>query len=229
MRAKRYETLGCFFNGTPAEIAADNADKFLGLGNYPSDYDLMLCHAFDTSAAFDAVALHHLGYELTRPVEYFLEGGFDVTIDYFFGDWWKADDGSCQCLDKTREDRTLVWIGQIVKRLHVVGYRYWSMVTASDIPLDCQIGGGLSLPHANGVVIHPKSSIGPNCLIFQQVTIVKGVFIGGHVDIGAGAKIIRPVKVGDHAIIGANAVVLNDIPDYGIAVGVPARLVTKGK
>lgn len=43
--------------------------------------------------------------------------------------------------------------------------------------------------------------------------------------IGSGAKILGNVRVGRHASIGANAVVLSDVPDYGVAVGVPARLV----
>lgn len=103
---------------------------------------------------------------------------------------------------------------------------FWSVITGADIPLNCQIGGGLLLPHPNGVVIHPGSRIGVNCLIFQQVTI--GVrndavpTIGGHVDIGAGAKILGGVVVGQHSLIGANAVVLNDVPDYSTAIGVPA-------
>ena len=69
-------------------------------------------------------------------------------------------------------------------------------MTGADIPLDSRIGGGLLLPHPNEVVIHPKSPIGVNCLLFQQVTITGGVTIGGHVDIGAGAKILGPVVVG---------------------------------
>jgi serine O-acetyltransferase len=102
-------------------------------------------------------------------------------------------------------------------------HRFWSVVTQADIPLEVQLGGGVYLPHPNGIVIHPRAVIGPNCLIFQQVTI--GVVadhhaapvIGGHVDIGAGAKIIGPVTVGDHAVIGANAVVTRDIPSEAIA------------
>lgn len=81
------------------------------------------------------------------------------------------------------------------------------------------------LPHPNGVVIHDKARIGPNCLFLQQVTVVAGVRIGGHVDIGAGAKVIRPIKIGDHAKIGANAVVLCDVPAGATAVGIPARIV----
>lgn len=108
-------------------------------------------------------------------------------------------------------------------------HRLWSIIAQADIPLETQIGGGLSLPHPNGVVIHPAAVIGPNCLIFQQVTIGMAAgdsvpVIGGHVDIGAGAKIIGPVHVGDHALIGANAVVTRDVPADCVARGNPARV-----
>lgn len=87
------------------------------------------------------------------------------------------------------------------------------------------------MPHPNGVVIHPDAVIGPNCLIFQQVTIGSsdsnpGVpSIGGHVDIGCGAKLLGNITVGSHAKIGANAVVLCDVPAHATAVGVPARII----
>ena len=48
--------------------------------------------------------------------------------------------------------------------------------------------------------------------------------MGGHVDVGAGAKILGPVSIGDHASIGANAVVLCDVPAGCRAVGIPARI-----
>lgn len=110
------------------------------------------------------------------------------------------------------------------RRLIVLRHRFWSIVTGADIPLTCNIGGGLLLPHPNGVVIHPAAEIGVNCLIFQQVTIGtrdgSGVpRIGGHVDIGAGAKILGSVSIGDHARIGANAVVLADVQPGETALG----------
>lgn len=117
--------------------------------------------------------------------------------------------------------------GGIARRWHVLWHRVWSVVTGADIPLNARIGGGLLIPHPNGIVIHPGVEIGPNCLIFQQVTLGSGKggvpVIGGHVDIGAGAKILGAVRVGDHARIGANAVVLRDVPAGATAVGVPAR------
>lgn len=105
------------------------------------------------------------------------------------------------------------------------------MITGADIPINAAIGGGLLLPHPNGVVIHPHAQIGCNCLIFQQVTIgatSKGIpTIGGHVDIGAGAKIIGPIHIGDHAQIGANAVVRESIPAHGIFVAAPGFLLER--
>jgi serine O-acetyltransferase len=117
---------------------------------------------------------------------------------------------------------------RLVRSIAVIRHRFWSVVTGADIPLNARIGGGLLLPHPNGVVIHPASEIGPNCLLFQQVTIgaVDGGVprLGGHVDVGAGAKILGAVTIGDHARIGANAVVIREVPAGATAVGVPARI-----
>lgn len=118
----------------------------------------------------------------------------------------------------------------VARKLAILRHRFWSAVTGADIPINTRIGGGLLLPHPNGVVIHPDVLIGPNCLIFQQVTFGTGKVgedgrvprVGGHVDIGAGAKVLGGISIGDHALIGANAVVLTDVPPGKTAVGIPA-------
>lgn len=115
----------------------------------------------------------------------------------------------------------------------VLRYRFWSAVTGADIPLNCKIAGGLLMPHPNGIVIHPDAEIGPNCLIFQQVTIAAtdagAPRIAGHVDIGAGAKVLGPVHIGEHARIGANAVVLDSVPSGCSAGGIPAKVLVPRK
>lgn len=144
--------------------------------------------------------------------------------------WWNPSRQLLKSIRKYQKWRTRGGIvGRFLAAYNVMQHRFWSVVTGADIPLNCQIKGGLLLPHPNGIVIHPAASIGVNCLIFQQVTIVDGVKIGGHVDIGAGAKIISAVSIGDHAKIGANAVVLCDVPGGATAVGVPAKIINKGK
>lgn len=99
----------------------------------------------------------------------------------------------------------------------------WSTVTQCEIHLNTQIAGGLRLTHPTGIVIHPDAVIGPNCMIFHQVTLAGAVKLGGHVDIGAGAKILGPLSIGDHARIGANAVVTGNVADGETVVGIPAR------
>jgi serine O-acetyltransferase len=119
----------------------------------------------------------------------------------------------------------------IIKKFAVLRHRFWSVVTGADIPLNCNIGGGLMIPHPNGIVIHSSAKIGPNCIIFQQVTIgykegsTKSVCIGGNVGVGAGAKILGNVNIGNNAKIGANAVVLIDVPENKMALGVPAKII----
>ena len=126
-----------------------------------------------------------------------------------------------------RNSKSPLHIG--LRMLATLRHRFWSAVTGADIPLNCHLGGGLTILHPNGIVIHPSARIGPNCLFFQQVTI--GVrdggipTIGGHVDIGAGAKVLGAIRVEDHACIGANAVVLQDVSARATAVGMSARIV----
>lgn len=122
-------------------------------------------------------------------------------------------------------------LSRFKKKLAILRYRFWSVISGADIPLNGDIGGGLSIPHPNGIVIHPQAKIGVNCLIHQQVTI--GIsrknntapIIKGHVDIGAGAKIIGPITIGEHALIGANAVVVKDVPPFAIVAGIPAKII----
>lgn len=54
----------------------------------------------------------------------------------------------------------------------------------------------------------------------NTVTIGEGSWLGENVCvIGA--------NIGKHCVIGANAVVTNDIPDYSIAVGIPAKVIKR--
>lgn len=114
-------------------------------------------------------------------------------------------------------------LGKLSKNWWVLVHRFWSVVTGAEISLSCNIGGGLLIPHPNGIVIHPNAVIGPNCLIFQQVTIAGACHIGSHVDIGAGAKILGPLVIGDNVRVGANSVVTKDVLANDVVAGVPAR------
>lgn len=118
---------------------------------------------------------------------------------------------------------------RLSRGLAVLRHRFWSAVSGADIPLGTQIGGGLRIPHPQGIVIHPDARIGINCLIMQGVTIGTNVGkgapeIGAGCDIGPGARVLGPVTIGARAMIGANAVVTKDVPPLALAVGIPARV-----
>lgn len=53
----------------------------------------------------------------------------------------------------------------------------------------------------------------------------RGIEVGTNCWFGAGVKVLDGVKVGGHSVLGAGAVVTRDIPEYAVAVGLPARVV----
>ena len=113
-------------------------------------------------------------------------------------------------------------------RFAAARWRLWSVIGGISIPVRCQIGGGLQMPHTNGIVINVRAKIGCNCDIYQQVTIgeMKGGCpeVGNGVFIGPGAKILGPVKIGDGARIGANALVITDVPAGALVLAAPGEI-----
>jgi acetyltransferase-like isoleucine patch superfamily enzyme len=59
----------------------------------------------------------------------------------------------------------------------------------------------------------------------QQPRTFERIKIGDDVYIGSSAVITPGVTIGTGAVVGAGAVVTHDVPDYAIALGVPARIV----
>lgn len=71
----------------------------------------------------------------------------------------------------------------------------------------------------SGAVIGTGVTIGGRSGIEGAPTVERGAMIG------SGAKVLGPIRIGEFASIGANAVVLEDVPAFGVAVGIPARVV----
>ena len=71
--------------------------------------------------------------------------------------------------------------------------------------------------------VHPGAKIARNVVIEPFTTIHNNVVIGDGTWIGIGVSILPNVRIGKNCIIGANAVVTHDVPDYHVAIGVPAK------
>jgi len=76
-----------------------------------------------------------------------------------------------------------------------------------------------------GALIGHESSIGNSVFIAHAVSVSGCCEIGDGTFIGTNATILPRIKIGKWASIGAGAVVNRDIPDYGVAVGNPARVI----
>ena len=90
------------------------------------------------------------------------------------------------------------------------------------------------------IALHDKVSIGDKVVLNDGVTLLTAshrlsdskwrlkpspVKIGDYAWIATNSIILPGVSIGKGAVVGAGAVVREDVPDYGIAVGNPAKLV----
>lgn len=145
-----------------------------------------------------------------------------------FFEWapYKSLLGAIRTYQAHRDRGTLV--SAMRWRLAAARWRLWGVVGGISIPLRCTIGGGLQMPHTNGIVINVGARIGCNCDIYQQVTIgeMKGrsPTIGHGVFIGPGATILGGVTIGDGASIGAHALVIHDVPAGARVFATPAAV-----
>jgi serine O-acetyltransferase len=108
-----------------------------------------------------------------------------------------------------------------------------SEVFQTDIHPAAELGQGIFLDHATGLVIGSTAVVEDDVSMLQEVTlggtgkergdrhpkIRRGVLIG------AGAKILGNIEVGHCARIAAGSVVLQDVPHNKTVAGVPARVV----
>jgi serine O-acetyltransferase len=111
----------------------------------------------------------------------------------------------------------------------------WVQITCGiHLPYTVKVGRRVHIWHFGGLILHARS-IGDEVQLRHNTTF--GVArtnqnraiptIGNRVDIGVGVCVLGNVNVGDDAVLGANAVVVKDVPANSIAVGIPAKIISK--
>lgn len=102
----------------------------------------------------------------------------------------------------------------------------------SGVGISCEINGQVTI--GNNVMMGPDVVIYTSGHRFdrtdipmceQAMTEPKEVVIGDDVWLGRRVIIMPGVHIGKGCVIGAGAVVTKDIPEYSVAVGVPAKVV----
>ncbi len=125
--------------------------------------------------------------------------------------------------------RKIPLLGRLLQ--HLLEY-FIRVVYASDISCAATIAGGLNIMHGHDIVIGSGAVIGPNCKIFNGVTlgnkdtesaVIAQPVLEEGVIVGTGAKLLGQIRIGAHAKIGANSVVVKDVPAGEVWAGVPAR------
>ena len=102
-----------------------------------------------------------------------------------------------------------------------------------DIHPGAQLGRGITIDHATGVVIGETAVLGDNCYLMYDVTLgATGTSsehdrhpkIGNDVFLGAKCTVIGNIAVGDGAVVAAQALVNKPVPPGYTAVGSPAKM-----
>jgi len=118
-------------------------------------------------------------------------------------------------------------------RVYQMMYRYVRNHYGIELPDTTVVGRRLIIGHQGGIVIHPRSEIGDDCLIRQNVTIGaasddrwwEAPRLGHGVQVGCGAVVIGKISIGDGARIGPNAVVMTNVPPGATAFAPPPRII----
>lgn len=98
---------------------------------------------------------------------------------------------------------------------------------------NCYVNNNFLAMARGGITLEDDVTIAANVQVLtnnhdpyhRELLTCKPVLIKKGAWIGAGASITPGVTIGKYAIVGAAAVVTHDVPDYGIAVGNPAKVI----
>lgn len=133
-----------------------------------------------------------------------------------------------------------IWTHRVAHRLWRSGWlstarlvsHLGRFVTGIEIHPAAVLGPGLFIDHGMGMVIGETAEVGENVTLLQGVTLggtslrreKRHPTLGDNVVVGAGAKILGSFTIGAGSRIGAGSVVVREVPENSVVVGVPGRV-----
>jgi len=94
-------------------------------------------------------------------------------------------------------------------------------------PGHIKIGKQCMIASHTGIYANNHNFDDLTCPIVLQGVTTEGIVIEDDCWLGTGVKVMDGVTIGRGSVIGAGAVVTKDIPPYSVAVGVPAKVISR--
>ncbi|MBN1877189.1 MAG: acetyltransferase [Anaerolineae bacterium] len=122
---------------------------------------------------------------------------------------------------------------QIAEIIHPGAVIATSVLRGEGLTLMANAVVNVAVRLGSNVIINTGAIVEHDCVIGDHVHIATGarlagtVIVGECTHIGIGATVRQSLSIGHNVIVGAGAVVVNDIPDNVVVVGVPARILRR--
>ena len=144
--------------------------------------------------------------------------GFQALAVYRFGHW-------------ARRRRDLV--GKVARRVHHVLFVFVRNFYGIELHAQTVVGRRMHIGHQHGIVIHPNTVFGDDCVLRHNVTIGVGIagkraeeapVFGDRVKFGPGAVVLGGITVGDDVRIGPNTLIMANVPSGAHVLEKPTRV-----
>jgi serine O-acetyltransferase len=151
------------------------------------------------------------GGELSAP-------GFQALVVYRFGRFARPQPGLA---------------GKAMRFAHRLLFVFVRNVYGIELHASTIVGRRLEIGHQHGIVIHPGTVFGDDCVLRHNVTIGVGISgkrgdpaprFGDRVKFGPGAVVLGGVTVGDDVRIGPNTLIMSDVPAGAHVLERPTRV-----
>jgi serine O-acetyltransferase len=115
-------------------------------------------------------------------------------------------------------------------------------ITGIEIHPGARLGARVFIDHGAAVVVGETAEVGDDCTIYQGVTLgaqaaarmgaatrdkKRHPTLGKGVVVGSGAQVLGSITVGDNAQIASGSIVVKEVPENSVVVGVPGRVVMR--